>query len=462
MADLDFGDVDYALEIRREALEKATVACRAILENDGLDITEKQKQTVALLKKTPDATIEVMQDILSFAASSIGASARPKLLQDMVAFLGQVQEITPANVAALGQKAQQKMQANLASIMEQQDQIKTLLDTMEITDGAKEDYMNALVRFIHKKKGIALVFVLDATFSMDVYRNTLRDKLVALIRAMSDKFGDMVCRVGCVAFWDRKEVDVARRTPKVFEMQTVSADSVKALMRWINELEIKGGNDDCEDFGAGLTAAVQLLEDSVETTKLVVCMTDAPAHGKVFYTEAESGGERNFDSFPNDDGSSVFNALDSFARGNVDIFMAEIPNQQRKQVDGTERMLTATMFAECRSKYDAVKGDNVDPKDDSTFDTFDLADPESNFVPAVLRSITSSMTNSQARRLAVEQGVDINPNAIYADGDVAADGPIGRLSSYDPSYDPAIGNIPQYLRDLGDMGDMVDMVDFAA
>lgn len=116
-----------------------------------------------------------------------------------------------------------------------------------------------------------LVFVMDTTGSMRDELRDLQANLVGVIRVLHRLAASL--RIGFVAFKDREDAYVTR----VFPLSRMDGDPFQRIVRFVQEIEAKGGGDVPEPVDAALEAALG-LQWRREAQGRIIVIGDAPVH----------------------------------------------------------------------------------------------------------------------------------------------------------------------------------------
>ncbi len=123
-----------------------------------------------------------------------------------------------------------------------------------------------------RKGGLDVVFVFDATASMQSFLFEVKQK----IEGLAEAFKKLVptCRIGLVAYRDVDEESefVTRVHPLTY--------GITSFFDFLSDIAPKGGADRAEAVFEGLTAAVEEIDWNEESKKFILIIGDAPPHQK--------------------------------------------------------------------------------------------------------------------------------------------------------------------------------------
>jgi hypothetical protein len=205
---------------------------------------------------------------------------------------------------------------------------------------------------------VDVAFLVDVTGSMQMWINAVHQKLNEIISAISVKFPTAILRIAFVGYRDYQDDE-----PLVF---TDFRENPRELQDFVRKVVATGGGDEAEDILAGLDCLLSLSWQS--RFRHLIHIADAPTHGLRFH-EPHVG-----DNYP--DG---------------------IPGAERPTADILLRML-----CQKRIQYNFLKlnestnkmvleFNDVLRKYQKKITVTGLTSPASDFVPAVVGSIASSL-----------------------------------------------------------------------
>jgi len=119
-----------------------------------------------------------------------------------------------------------------------------------------------------EKKGFDVVFVLDATDSMDFVINPVKQQLGDLVETIRKLVPN--ARVGLVLYKDKGEDFVVRKSDLTFHLDK--------LRSFISNIQASGGGDYEEAVMDGLKAATQQLNWRKYAQRVIVLVPSSPAH----------------------------------------------------------------------------------------------------------------------------------------------------------------------------------------
>ncbi|KAL4484868.1 hypothetical protein ABPG74_020045 [Tetrahymena malaccensis] len=180
-------------------------------------------------------------------------------------------------------------------------------------------------------KAVSICFLVDATGSMKPYVNQVKEQIkytLEKIKLNSQKNMDIY--LSMVAYRDRKD-------KKSFESLQFT-QSVDEFQHFIQQLEFKGGDDECEDVKIGLQQVVNLGWKS-DHLNLLIWMADSPCHGAQFHSKNVG------DNYPQDDLKDIEILLKQISELQIDVYFYKIN-------DKTDTMIQ--IFRECIFIYDKL------------------------------------------------------------------------------------------------------------
>ena len=118
-----------------------------------------------------------------------------------------------------------------------------------------------------RASGLDVVFVIDATGSMDWVIDEVKDRIEDISQIVRSLVP--IARFGFVAYRDRDDPEFTTR------IQTLTYSTAK-LYRFLNQLEAKGGGDWFEAVDAGLRDAIEQSNWRLGAKRLIIVVGDAP------------------------------------------------------------------------------------------------------------------------------------------------------------------------------------------
>jgi len=156
-----------------------------------------------------------------------------------------------------------------------------------------------------------IVFVVDITGST---QNTLEGTKRYIIETFEDSVKSSNnpenCRIGFVGYRDK--IDMAEDEYVVHPLTT----DVMAVRQCIKYTESTGGGDYAEDWAGGIELALSLNWNDA-SKKMIVLITDAPAHGILFYEE---------DSYP-DEEVRLKNDIETLIKQGISVSLVGVSTQ---------------------------------------------------------------------------------------------------------------------------------------
>ncbi len=140
-----------------------------------------------------------------------------------------------------------------------------------------------LVENLKNAEKIDLAFLLDITACMEQQIEKLITNLEEIIIKLQDKFIDFSFRLGFVGYRDYKNNDGFEEVEPLNICDFLEdANTFKFLLE---NIEIRDGEDQCENVFGGLDSIANKLEWK-NPTRILIHIADAPCHGRRFYEKA--------------------------------------------------------------------------------------------------------------------------------------------------------------------------------
>ena len=162
-------------------------------------------------------------------------------------------------------------------------------------------------KIFRAQQTLSLVFVIDATGSMDMGRifKGLKQTIRELIAQMQAEMKHFTFELACVAY---RDVDDVAPHPR-FEVMPFGG-SITAFTDFLDGIVATGGGDAAEDVVGGLAKADELFSSGQHYVNKVVCLCgDAPCHGAAYHHD-DIGDNYPHSSFPEQkDSATVLRAL---------------------------------------------------------------------------------------------------------------------------------------------------------
>lgn len=129
------------------------------------------------------------------------------------------------------------------------------------------------------RKQLDVLFMIDATRSMDSTIKAAHDKAEDLAFQLNSINRSASYRFGCICY--RDPVDYILDIHQVFDFNP----DIENFSLFLEKVEAFGGGDIPEDFVGALNSAFEKLSWNPEAKKAIIWIADAPAHGKRFCGE---------------------------------------------------------------------------------------------------------------------------------------------------------------------------------
>ncbi len=242
---------------------------------------------------------------------------------------------------------------------------------------------------------VDVVIVMDCTGSMQRWINAAKDTVLEAFNDIQNQYPDSSIRLGLVCYRDIGDDERFVVSPLTQNIQTIQ--------EVLKTVRATGGNDEAEDVAGALEKTIDLFRDS-HSVKIVLLVTDAPAHG-LRYHHINVG-----DRFPNGDpdGRDPYNQVRQLAFMGVDLTIFRIKDVVNTMVEefykafmGSQSTLTVLDIA----KQDQVSSSSLYSSsllsgfiDLSSYDDYEsktphpsLSSSEQEFKLATRKSIISSI-----------------------------------------------------------------------
>lgn len=211
---------------------------------------------------------------------------------------------------------------------------------------------------------IEVAIVMDITGSMQQWIDSACETVLESFATLQAEQPDATFRLGCVCYRDFGD-----RVPFVVSPFTNDLQLVQTTLKGARA---SGGDDNAEDIAGALEKVLELEwsndkddnkdDNNDNTTKLVLWVADAPAHGIKYHIATVS------DRFPNGDPQKrePFNQVKEMAQRGIDFTMFRINNSIDKMVE------------EFSNAYHEVKQNAVPGEFDATFTLLDITKQDSD------------------------------------------------------------------------------------
>ena len=166
-------------------------------------------------------------------------------------------------------------------LMRCEEKIKKQIDKSNENNNFKKPLINKIneikINKIFKdwyKYKLDIVYMVDATFSMDIYINSVKDQCKNISNELKEKYKDYDVHFGCVFY--RDPID---SKGDINENISIT-NNIDELKNNIGKIEVKGGGDEAEDW---IGAYKLVLSDEMkwrDGIKLIIHIADYGGHGK--------------------------------------------------------------------------------------------------------------------------------------------------------------------------------------
>lgn len=137
---------------------------------------------------------------------------------------------------------------------------------------------------------IDVVIVMDCTGSMQRWINAAKDTVLEAFSEIKKQYTESTIRLGLVCYRDIGDDERFVISPLT--------ENIESIQEVLKNVRATGGNDEAEDVAGALEKTIDLFKSSREgdnPLRIVLLVTDAPAHGLRYHTITVG------DRFPNGD-----------------------------------------------------------------------------------------------------------------------------------------------------------------
>lgn len=153
--------------------------------------------------------------------------------------------------------------------------------TTEVLENLQTSYdekqTNEILELLKFAQSVDVCFVYDATGSMGAHFRTLNSNIRKFIEEIKTQNRQMELRLSMVVYRDPED---GAGHIQVYEFNS----SLSSFERYIRDIRVGGGGDECEDVIGALKAAKSLQWKNAN--KLLFLCGDAPCHGRQYYQNA--------------------------------------------------------------------------------------------------------------------------------------------------------------------------------
>jgi len=265
-----------------------------------------------------------------------------------------------------------QVESRMRACQERTESVKRAKDLLKETEekckNISQDDLNSSMEAENARRqrylyGIDIGFLLDCTGSMCSWIKTAGNHIAKVMDIAPSKFPNATTRIAFVGYRDHCDGDLRQ-----VKYDFVEVSEVENLKNQILSLPATGGGDAPEDIAGGLKNVTELSWRS--STRLVIHIADAPCHGTKYHDCSD-------DSLPGGDkyGLVPEDLLGKLCSKRVDYYFIRINSS-------TDKMIP--IFKE------------VYNRSGSHFREFNIGDNPSEFLPTVIKSVTSSMGRSES------------------------------------------------------------------
>jgi len=254
--------------------------------------------------------------------------------------------------------------ARISSLEAEKRRVSAELSELPSTAELLAEKASAAKKLDRLERGIDVCFLMDCTGSMGSFINAAKEKILEIIAKVEGIDASAIMRVAFVGYRDYGDGDLQHE--KVDFVEKADMERVRAKLA---ECPATGGGDGPEDIAGGLKIVTELSWSS--STRLLIHFADYPCHGTKYHS-TEMG-----DSYPAGDPAGLVpeDLLRQIMKKRVDYYFMKITDLTDKMVSMFHAVFT-----------EVGKEVFVNP----------IAANAEDFVPTVLKSISSSMARSAA------------------------------------------------------------------
>jgi hypothetical protein len=175
----------------------------------------------------------------------------------------------------------------------------------------KQEKANAIV-------SLDLLFIMDATGSMESYLNFAKEKMLSVINKITAN-SNVTVNLGFIGYKDYNDKNKYIIYPDF-------TNKIEDVKNFIKNTRVEGGDDICEDMVGGLNTALSYSWKSY--SRFAMLIADAPCHGVQYHGIT---GIEDFDSFPQGDPVlKIDEVVKKFAENNINLLCLNLKDNTRK------------------------------------------------------------------------------------------------------------------------------------
>lgn len=209
---------------------------------------------------------------------------------------------------------------------------------------------------------VDVIIGMDATGSMGGWINAARDTVLEAFEDLRVTYPNSHFRLGVVCYRDYGDQER-------FVIQPLTSD-IPTVQNALRNVAAQGGNDTAEDVAGGMYHILaqfrELNPNSADPTRVLLFVSDAPAHGARYHSPTV--GDRYPKGDP--DGRDLFDTVRQLAEMGVDMTLFRINSSVDKMIEefsgafqGTESMFTLLDIAGVQARSSGSSRVGIDPFD---------------------------------------------------------------------------------------------------
>ena len=270
-------------------------------------------------------------------------------IQDKLKACGEKLQDSIANNNALEAEIQRLKQRNDELATENRDKDKALenkerqLEEKQSALDSAQDEVSKL-----KVKDLEIVFVMDATGSLDEELADLKENMLGIVRVLDRIVPNL--SVGFIAYRDFKKNYDEETTPpsddyvtRVYPLTKITASSLTTLQNFVNKIEAEGGGDWPEAAQEGLQKAAD-MNWSTDTDKVIILIGDAPSHSE-HISDCNKIASDFTTRYPRGKISAIFAAKEETNAGDKDFYKNIAKSGNGSYVHDKGRMLESILLS---------------------------------------------------------------------------------------------------------------------
>lgn len=236
-------------------------------------------------------------------------------------------------------------------------------------DGIDERSLNSQIDELRGvQKAIKLCILMDITGSMASSIRAAKEKCAKIYSECANKFPDKPLKIAFVGYRDIEDGE-----KRFLIVPFVAMEDMHKITDALSGCSADGGGDTPEDI-AGAMDKVLGLDWRGVSTRVIVHIADAPAHGRLYHDDSMD------DNHPDGDpeGRDLDKLVETAASRRIDYYFAELNDSTRKMID------------HFRDIYKRFEGN-------STFSVISFDKDAREFLPLIVKSVTSSIMRNEEK-----------------------------------------------------------------